>query len=945
MVFFRRCLVAATCMLGWCLSTMLLLGNTVGMAAEQAVTPEQEQFFEQKVRPVLATKCQQCHGPEKQESGLRLDSRAAVLAGGEITEKMVIVGEPENSPLIKAVRHEGDIHMPPKEKLGEADIEALAAWVKMGLPWPNSPEVKILTMDDRLRDSRQNLWSLQPLVAPPQPAVNNAAWPARKLDYFTLAKLEAAQLTPATAADKRTLIRRATFDLHGLPPTPEEVEAFVKDESPEAYKALIDRLLASPRYGERWGRHWLDVARYADTSGYAFQRERRYPYSYTYRDWVIEALNNDLPYDQFILRQLAADKLPPSPQNKDLAALGFLTVGRKFNNRHDDIDDQIDAVSRGLLGMTVACARCHDHKYDAIPQADYYSLYGVFATSNQPNDLPLIGEPEMGEAYNRFQAEQTRLQGELNGYLDERHSELVTQGREKAGEYLEQLMSLKPGEGIPRRGGMSLGKNELKPRLLERWNNYLKDRAKPDHALLGFWHDARTLAGLEPQPYAEQLAPMVDAWLAKPEGTAAGQINPLLKSALAEKRPTNKSEVAELYSKLLAAALAEWKGAGANAEAEQKLAEPQQQIAKLIVAADAPPSVPRDQIDQFLARDERDKKTAFQRKIDQHQVNDPGAPPRAMVVVDNKDPHNPRIFQRGDANRPGKEVPRQFLAVVQPDRQPYTTGGRLELAQAIISPENPLTARVIANRVWLHHFSEPLVSTMGDFGIRSEKPVQAELLDYLADYLRTHGWSLKELHREIMLSATYQQSSADRPDCRAVDPENRLYWRMNRRRLEFEALRDSLLAVSGKLDTTMGGRPVEIARAQSNRRSVYGFLDRQDLPNLFRVFDVASPDTSNDRRARTTVPQQALFLMNSPFVIDQAKAVAAHEQVAAGAANADKIRAMYRLLFERTPTTDELSLGENFIVAATETPADAKLSPWEQYAQLLLLTNEFAFVD
>lgn len=927
------------------ISALLLSAGAAVTAEEPAISPEQERFFEERVRPVLATKCQSCHGAQKQESGLRLDSRAALLAGGDSGEKVVVPGVPEKSPLVAAIRHEGDYQMPPKEKLADEQIAAISEWVKMGLPWPNSPAVATQSKEERLQAARATQWSLQPIVEPPAPEVKDAAWVARPLDRYVLAKLEAKGLKPSAPTDKRTLIRRATYDLHGLPPTPERVEAFANDTSPEAYKNLIDELLASPRYGERWGRHWLDVARYADTSGYAFQRERRYPYSYTYRDWVIEALNSDLPYDQFVLQQLAADKLPPTEENKHLAALGFLTVGRKFNARELDIDDQIDVVTRGLMGLTVACARCHDHKYDAIPQEDYYSLYGIFASSKQPDDLPLIGKPSESEAYLKFQAELDKRRGDLNRYLDERHVEIVAQARDRAGEYLEHLVSVKVEDVIARRTGVSLGPKDLKPRLVERWNNYFKERAKPEHALLGFWHEARQLADVDPKPYAERLTPIIDAWLARPEGIGANQINPLLKAALVEKRPASKQEVAQLYGKLVATSYQQWKEQGANEEAEKKLPEPQRQVAELVVSKDAAPSIPRDQVEQFLPRDQRDRKAQLQRKIDEHQVNDPGAPPRAMVVREEANIFNPRVHIRGDIRRQGKPVPRQFLAVVQPDRQPYTTSGRLELAQAITSPTNPLTARVLANRVWMHHTSEPLVATPGDFGIRSEKPVQAELLDYLAHYVRAKGWSLKQLHREVMLSSTYQQASADRAECRDVDPENRLYWRMNRRRLEFEAVRDSLLAVSGRLDLTMGGRAVEIARGSSNRRSVYGFIDRQDLPNLFRVFDVASPDTSSDKRVRTTVPQQSLYLMNSPFAIDQAKALAARGEVAAATDTAARVQVLYRIILQRAPTSDEVALAQQFVDAANQDPAGAQLSGWEQYVQMLLLTNEFCFVD
>ncbi|HTN77464.1 MAG TPA: PSD1 and planctomycete cytochrome C domain-containing protein [Pirellulaceae bacterium] len=933
--------------------TICLTVGNVGIAHAEdvpAITPAQEKFFEVQIRPLLVGRCVKCHGTEKQESGLRLDSRAAIIAGGEIGGASAVPGEPDKSLFIKVVKHEGDIQMPPKEKLSDAEIAALSDWVKDGLPWPNAQATTApLSKEERLKHARATMWSLQPIVSPALPNVQQTGWPAQRLDFFILAKLEAVQLAPSPIADRRTLIRRATFDLHGLPPTPEEVEAFVSDSSPDAYARVIDRLLSSPRYGERWGRHWLDLARYADTSGYAFQRERKYPYSYTYRDYVIGAFNRNLPYDQFVVEQLAADKLPATPDNANLAALGFLTVGRKFNNRNDDIDDQIDVVSRGLMGLTVACARCHDHKYDAIPAEDYYSLYGVFASSNQPAELPMIGMPEMTAGYQRFTEELNKRRGEWNAYLDQRHGELVNKAREQAGDYLTRIASSKPEDLLSKAAGVSLGKADLKPKLVERWNKYLKDQAKPEHALLGVWKELTALAEIDPKPYAERATPIVDALLARPEGTAANQINPLLKAALTAQRPQSKIDVASLYGKLLSETFAAWKAAGGNKDAEGKLSEPQKQLLQLLTADNAAPTVPRDQIEGFLARDERDRAKALQRKIDEHQVNDPGAPPRAMVVRDADQPHNPKVFQRGDANRPGKPVPRQFVAVIAgPERKPFANGsGRLELAQSIVSADNPLTARVIANRMWMLNFGEPLVNTPGDFGIRSEKPAQSELLDYLASNLRNSGWSLKQWHRELMLSSTYQQASLDRDDCKTKDPENRLWWKTNRRRIEFEALRDSLLFVSGRLDATMGGRPVEIAKPPySARRSVYGFIDRQDLPSLFRIFDLASPDTSNDRRQRTTVPQQALFLMNSPPVIEQSRALLARPEIAGVAATSDKIHAIYRLLFQRAPNTDEVTLGEQFITAASQDQAAiAKMSAWEQYSQLLLLTNEFTFVD
>ena len=381
----------------------LLTGSAVALAADapkgaDTFPPEAVEFFETKVRPVLVETCVRCHGEKKQGSGLRLDSRAAVLEGGE-NGPAVVPGDPDKSLLIQAVRqtHE-DIKMPPKGKLPEPAIGALAAWVKMGAPWSERP----VPAGDQAQAAATH-WAFQPIRVVAPPTVKDRAWAASPIDAFVLAKLEAEGMTHSPPADKRTLIRRATFDLLGLPPTPGEVDAFLADDSPDAFARVIDRLLASPRYGERWGRHWLDVARYADTKGYVFTEERRYPYSYTYRDYVIRAFNDDKPYDQFLVEQIAADRLPGSAGKPSLAALGFLTVGRRFlNNNEDIVDDRIDVVSRGLLGLTVTCARCHDHKFDPIPTDDYYSLFGVFRSSIEPADLPLIQDSTPSRLGARF---------------------------------------------------------------------------------------------------------------------------------------------------------------------------------------------------------------------------------------------------------------------------------------------------------------------------------------------------------------------------------------------------------------------------------------------------------------------------------------------------------------------------------------------------------------
>jgi hypothetical protein len=780
------------------------------------------------------------------------------------------------------------------------------------------------------------------------PAVKDAGWSRTGVDAFIVAKLEAAGLTPSPQADRRTLIRRLSYDLLGLPPTMDEVEAFAADAAPGAYERLVDRLLASPRYGERWGRHWLDVARYADTKGYAFAQERRYPYAYTYRDYVIDSFNEDLPYDQFIIEQLAADRVAAEPNAVDdkssLAALGFLTTGRRFNNHHDDIDDQIDATTRGFLGLTVACARCHDHKYDAIPTDDYYSLYGVFASCSEPGELPLIAPPQESDEYRKFEAELGKIRGELDAFRTAKHTEFLDQSRRQSADYLARVAAGSQNTLLARLPFLSLDPKDLRPRMIRRWQRWLDQRAKPGHPELGLWHE---LLKISNEGFAENAKPIVARYAALPDGVADGQCNPLVKAAFAAEHPQSRVDLAKIYGQLFTRAYEAWQQAGANGDALDKLPLEMRQLADLLLGKDAPTDLSRDDVVEYLDRADRNKHSELKKKVDNFQATSPAAPPRAMVVVDNSTPVTPRVLIRGNPARPGDTVPRQFLFVLAGEaRQPFSDGsGRLELARAIASPDNPLTRRVIVNRLWMHHFGEPLALSPSDFGVRSEQPAQAELLDYLAARLLDRRWSLKAIHREIVLSAAYQQVSLDHPDCRVADPENRLFWRMNRRRMELEATRDSLLAIAGRLDAEMHGRPEELTTAPyTRRRAVYGYIDRQDLPNMFRVFDIASPDQSSPRRPRTTVPQQALFMMNSPFVVEQAQALAAGLPAGESLDDGQRIAALYRIVLQRVPSSEEDALGRQFIAAA-QADTTAKLNPWEQYAQLLLLTNEVMYVD
>ncbi|HWB11582.1 MAG TPA: PSD1 and planctomycete cytochrome C domain-containing protein [Pirellulales bacterium] len=911
-----------------------------------APTPEQVEFFEKSVRPVLANRCWKCHGPEKQESGLRLDAGEPALKGGE-SGPVIVAGEPDKSPLIAAIRYQGDTQMPPAAKLPENELAALVAWVQIGAPWPKDA-AKSDESGSRpsahgppsAQEAQATHWAFQPVVRPEVPAVTRADWCATPVDSFVLKQLESGGLSPSSAADRRTLLRRASFDLLGLPPTPDDVEAFERDASPDAWQKVVDRLLASPHYGERWARHWLDVARYADTKGYVFTQERRYPFSYTYRDYVVRAMNDDLPYDQFVSQQLAADCLPLGDDKRPLAALGFLTVGRRFMfNVHDIIDDRIDVVSRGLLGLTVTCARCHDHKFDPVPSADYYSLYGVFASSTEPEEEPLICKPEETAGYEQFLQKKAALQKEVDDYRAAKQRELEERFRSQAGDYLAHLVRGRPGEPAQEEPMVSLGPGELRPQMVERWRRFVERPEASKDPVFAPWHE---LAAIPAAEFSGRAGGVIDRLAAE-----TGQpINGLIKQALIERRPASMLEVARLYGDLLAAVDKQWTEACTATPPPERLSDPAgEELRQVLYGSESPVKLSDERAQRLFDREARDHLTALKRKVDEWEATSPAAPPRAMALLDAPSPVEPHIFLRGNPGRPGEKVPRQFLAVLsQGERRPFEHGsGRVDLAQAIVSRDNPLTARVLVNRVWLHHFGSPLVRTPSDFGVRSEPPSHPALLDWLAATFMDEGWSLKRLHRMILLSNTYQQASADRPDCAAVDPENRLLWRMNRRRLDFESMRDGYLAVSGGLDGAMGGRPIDIwAQPFSPRRSVYAYLDRQDLPGVFRIFDFANPDVSNDQRPRTTVPQQALFAMNSPFALDQVRRLAARPEVAGEADPARRVAALYRLALARPATAEEVDLALKFVAAV---PGESKLSPWQLLAQVLLSTNEFMFVD
>lgn len=907
----------------------------------QKFTAEQFAFFEAKVRPVLIEHCIKCHGPAKQKSDLRLDSRSALLVGGN-EGPSIKLGNPDQSILIQAIRHSGELKMPAKKKLPANSIADLAAWVKMGAPWPkaNGTTKPAVPTGDQFTHARQNHWAYQPIVKPqpPELATGSLKYARTQLDGFIAKKLADKGLVASPLADRRILIRRAYFDLIGLPPTYNQVESFVNDKAAddEAWSKLIDELLAKPQYGERWGRHWLDVARYADTKGYiGVGREIRYPFAYTYRDYVIRAFNEDKPFNHFIIEQIAADRLQATnklPDKRDLAAMGFLTVGRRFiNNTQEVIDDRIDVVTRGFLGLTVSCARCHDHKYDAITMADYYGLYGIFESSTEPSDadLPTIGEPKPSPQYDAYKRELAKREANIARYINTVHTKLPIEMRSRNTVYLQEVLR--------NDSRFKSVHNKLPPykpaltrkRVVQKWDSWLDKTANRHHPIASPFH---WFAKLPAKDFPQQAAALVKRFNELEK--SRGKINPRMRQAFEKNAPKSMADVVKTMGNVLDQINQQWIAAiKANAKLKLFPDAADEQLRRFMYIADStgPYHYPHDQTTSYFTRAERDKYRKLESQVNAHRVTSPAAPPRAMVMLDRSTPSRPHIFVRGNRFRHGKQVDRRFLRVLsQVDGGKVytnTTGsGRLELAQAIASPDNPLTARVLINRAWHHHFGQGLVATNSDFGIRSTPPVQNELLDYLAATFIADGWSIKRLHKRIMMSHTYRQQSNHRENAYARDPENQLLWRFNRQRLAFEPMRDSLLAVAGRLNQTIGGKPVKLtSNPSTTRRTVYGFIDRQNLPNLFRTFDLAVPEGTSPKRPNTTSPQQALFMMNSPFMLEQVRYATSHalkiatdagkSAVAVDAKNIlrHRVTLLYRNILSRDPSTDELHTAAAFI--------------------------------
>ena len=1047
-------------------------------------------FFEASVRPVLAAHCVDCHSRENAESNLAVDSLSGLLKGG-LRGPAIVPGKPEESLLIRAVRHGELLKMPPKSKLSAREVTQLAKWIQDGAFWPNAKPVPLKTETDddplavEFTNEQSSFWAFQQPVAAAPPIVKSRGQVTSPIDTFVLRRLEEANLEPAPQADRRTLIRRVTFDLTGLPPTPEEVDSFVNDDSPDAFNRVVDRLLASPHYGERWARHWLDVARYADSNG--LDENLAYANAFRYRDYVIRAFNQNKPIDRFLQEQIAGDLLDTPPGTQDsfdaLTATAFLCIGPKMlaeddpvKLRMDIIDEQIDTIGRAFLGLTFGCGRCHDHKFDPFPMSDYYSLAGIFHSTQTMDTFTVVAQwherplatPDAVKARTEHQQRIDATTSEIKKLHDKAAAAILDEARRHVGDYLlaaeelrrerNYLAGAKPaGDQTPDQ--RPSGSIELEAEDFAR-GNVLKDRTNYG-AGIGVLvnrgdtpnfveHDVEipaagrylieiryAAAGSRPcqlaingQTVATSVAGNVTgSW--QPDGqrweivglfdlkpgqntfrleqpTFFPHIDKLLLVPAPQSVTTNLGRLSVDYVCLPSLVeqwadwltkhhedappeLQHWLAAivdnSAKPAALQKLASELQSLATLdqpeaialrsqLVATDGPfkeppaidgafPETTRQQLKQL-----RDDEKKLKESLPEF--------PQTMAVEDGP-PQNVRIHFRGSHLTLGVETPRRFpRALAGFDQQPITDNrsGRREFAQWLTSPNNPLTARVFVNRVWQWHFGFGLVRSPDNFGQLGERPTHPELLDWLTVRFVESGWDLKALHSLILLSSTWQMSTQANPAAIEIDPDNQLLWRMNRRRLEAESIRDGILAVSGQLDQGMTGSMLPTANRKyvtstanvdpvaykSNRRSVYLPVVRSALYDVFQAFDFADPSVISGTRQSTTVAPQALFMLNSEFVSQQTKAAAESLLADSIIDDSARVNRLWLTAYSRPPTQPEIDRSLAYVDAlasrllsesataealppSPEQQAGVRLQAWQSLCRVALASNEFVYLE
>ena len=919
--------------------------SVVGSLAADELDPASIEFFEAKVRPVLVNHCYQCHSDEaamagKLKGGLLLDTRAGVEKGGD-QGPVIAPGKPNESSLVTSVRYtDENLQMPPKERLSDEQVAILEKWVAMGAPDPREGVASGKRVIDL--DAERKQWAFQPPVKHAPPSVADVSWPKHPLDFFVLAALEKHNLHPVRPATKRELIRRATFDLIGLPPSPEECEAFEQDTDPGAYEKLINRLLDSPHYGERWGRSWLDVARYADDQGNSFLTPT--PAAYRYRDWVVDALNRDMPYDEFLQLQIAGDELPGPATDyvTRLAGLGFQGLGPQFRKgaageakaKADELEDRVDTLSRGILGLTVSCARCHDHKFDPIPTRDYYSLAAAYNGAEWSDRM--LAAPEVVETHRRWIEQVAQQKASLTKWKEDQARQLGRLALEKTDAYAisASKMSVLRSHKLPLDEAAFARQEGLELYFLNRWVKVLEEPG--EEPILKGLRDA-----------AKQ---------ANASGSVANS------DAMRQQAEALKNIV---LTSLEAFKSSEQPAADPSQKPTPLPADQAQVLNVLWKDAKAPFFVAENDLAGLLAEAQKQQLAELQAQLNTLTETPPPSGPLMPSVRGGAQPM--QVFIRGNPEKLGEQAPPGFLRVLsKPDEQsgekPFT---RLDLAKAIVHPENPLTARVLVNRVWHYHFGRGIVPTLSNFGKLGSPPTHPELLDTLAVQFMEAGWSLKWLHREIMLSTTYQLSSAQDTDNIATNPGNEYLWRMTPRRLDIEAWRDAMLSVAGKLDPQLGGPSInqsdpgvkevagfnfftrlngfEADNPDGRRRTLYTVISRYAPNATLTLFDFPEPNVTSDQRNVTTVPQQQLFVLNSPFILEMSREFSRRLEKAAGN-DQDRLRLGWQLAYGRVPTAEEIAVATEFLETPMEPTNADRLNRWEQLSHALLASNEFMFL-
>ena len=936
---------------------------TLGLAtAAMAATPDEAEFFEKKIRPIFAEKCAVCHGEQLQSAGLKLTTAEGFQKGAD-TGPLFVAGDAENSRLLAAVGYQDKVKMPPAGKLPDQEIEALTAWIKLGAPWPGAAgetaTAETVTKDEGLgpqwSKEQESHWSFQPIKDHQPPRVTKEEWAQTPIDHFILAKLEKEGLAPAPRVDDLTLLRRAKYDLHGLPPSETEIAEFLADKAPGAFGRLIERLLDSPRYGEKWGRHWLDVARYADSTG--LDDDIKVPYTWRYRDYVIDAFNRDTPYDQFILEQLAGDSLPPEGTDevnqRGIIATGFLAVGTKplvqqdkVKMKYDVVDEQIDTTAKVFMGLTMGCARCHDHKFDPISAKDYYSMASIFASIKDFESLdpqftvskvhlePLVPK-RIYKIYKDHQEKIRNTKTEIASIIDHEILRHVVEHRSpKLPQYMVAAYEVyhdgADAEAVAER-------ERLDCDVLKLWAGYLKPG---DDLLLHLkeWHEAGESNRAEvAENYRKRVQAKGVEWVAK-LAEWREEIEAWDGAGKFPKRPDLRPGSDRFFSEVTLPAASQDEGSD---------------------APDGPLAVPEQSRDSILSAASRERVENLRKKVDALKESAPSEPAMAYAPGESEsvDQH---VFVRGNHNNPGVAVPKQFPVILAgDDQEPVTSGsGRLELAKWLASPDHPLTSRVIVNRLWLWHFGQGLVRTPNNFGLMGENPTHPELLDFLSRRFVEKGWSLKAMHRLIMLSSTYQMQSQISDEAWAKDSGNRLWSRFNRRRLTVEEMRDSLLTLDGSLDLTMGGvltdsldsygfKNAYLHPDKTQRRTVYLPIYRNKMPTLLTLFDFADPSASTATRARTSIAPQGLYFMNSDFVHERAGALASHLLQLDEARDAVRIEKAYSITLTRKPKPQEVDETLDYLAQypVPNDASDVRHERWRSFCRLLLGSNEFSYVN